>query len=87
MKKAYSHLILLILFSCHVFAQKAQVSQVSDQLFLIQGYGGNISFLITDNGVVLVDAGMTKQQADDVLKTISEKTDKPLKYIILTHYH
>lgn len=78
-----------ILLQSIAFAQKEppQTIQVKEHLFMISGLGGNVSFLITDGGVVVVDAGNSLSDGKTILDIIKEKTDKPVKYLILTHYH
>ena len=81
---------LLILFALSfTLAQNegAQVTQVTDRLYVISGLGGNVGFIITNEGVLVVDAGNSLSDAKTILQTIKEKTDKPIKYLVLTHYH
>lgn len=49
--------------------------------------GGNIAFLVTDEGVIVVDSGESAAMGQEIVARIREKTDKPIKYVILTHYH
>lgn len=61
--------------------------KVKDSLYIISGLGGNVSFLVTETGVIVVDAGTVKQDADKIKKYIKSVTDNPIRYLILTHYH
>jgi cyclase len=67
--------------------QKDSLVRVTNQLYVISGLGGNVSFLTTPNGVLLVDAGSNPGDASVIMKHIQSVTDKPVKYIIITHYH
>jgi glyoxylase-like metal-dependent hydrolase (beta-lactamase superfamily II) len=49
-------------------------------------WGGNITVLLTDEGVVLVDTKFARAH-DDVMAKIKSLTDKPIKHVIITHNH
>lgn len=49
--------------------------------------GGNVAFLVTEEGVLVVDSGASAVQAAIILTRIREQTDRPIRYILLTHYH
>ena len=49
-------------------------------------YGGNATFYLTDAGVILVDS-KSDGEHDDLLAKLKTLTDKPIKYVILTHNH
>jgi cyclase len=52
----------------------------------IINYGGNIAVYLTDEGVILVDSKNDRMH-DDVVAKVKSLTDKPIKYVILTHNH
>ena len=47
----------------------------------------NAGFVVTDDGVVVVDALGSPALADEMLAEIRRVTTQPLRYLILTHYH
>ncbi len=47
----------------------------------------NTGVIIGDDGVMVIDTQATPYMAQDVLKRIREVTDKPVKYVLLSHYH
>jgi glyoxylase-like metal-dependent hydrolase (beta-lactamase superfamily II) len=47
----------------------------------------NAGFLVTGEGVVVIDALASPRQGDQLLRTIREITDQPVKWLILTHHH
>ncbi len=47
----------------------------------------NTGVIVGDEGVMVVDAQATPAMAADVLRHIREVTDKPVKYVLLSHYH
>jgi len=61
--------------------------KVTDRLYMITGHGGNVSFLITDKGVLVVDAGTLQMDGKAIENHIKTVTEKPISYVVLTHYH
>lgn len=53
----------------------------------VSDYDPNAGFIIGDDGVVVVDTLATPSRARAWLQDIRAITDKPVKYIVLTHYH
>jgi glyoxylase-like metal-dependent hydrolase (beta-lactamase superfamily II) len=47
----------------------------------------NSAIIIGDDGVIVVDAQATPATANEVVARIAKVTDKPIKYVLLTHYH
>jgi glyoxylase-like metal-dependent hydrolase (beta-lactamase superfamily II) len=47
----------------------------------------NTGVVIGDDGVLVADTQATPVMAADVIRRIREVTDKPIKYVVLTHYH
>jgi glyoxylase-like metal-dependent hydrolase (beta-lactamase superfamily II) len=47
----------------------------------------NTGIVIGDDAVMVIDAQATPVMAQDVIRHIREVTDKPIKYVVLTHYH
>ncbi len=47
----------------------------------------NAGFIVTSEGVVVIDALASPRQADGLLRTIREATDRPIRWLILTHHH
>jgi glyoxylase-like metal-dependent hydrolase (beta-lactamase superfamily II) len=43
--------------------------------------------IIGDDSVMIIDATATPVMAQDVVRHVREITDKPIKYVTLTHYH
>jgi cyclase len=70
--------------------------KVKDDLYILQNgnsnmadlvtYGGNATLYLTDAGVILVDS-KSEGEHDDLLAKLKTLTDKPIKYVILTHNH
>ncbi len=47
----------------------------------------NTGIVIGDDAVLVADTQATPVMAKDVIRRIREVTDKPIKYVVLTHYH
>ena len=52
-----------------------------------RGWNGNAGFVVTPAGVVVVDALGTPKLGQRMIATIRRVTDKPIKYLIITHNH
>jgi glyoxylase-like metal-dependent hydrolase (beta-lactamase superfamily II) len=61
------------------------VEEIRDGLFWVTEGAYNTIFLVTDDGVVAVDAPPTIGK--NYLKAISEVTDKPITHVIYSHAH
>lgn len=59
---------------------------VAGDVYMLQGPGGNIGILATDKGLLLVDDKFSPlaQKIENAMQSIE---NKPLKYVINTHYH
>ncbi len=44
-------------------------------------------FIVGDDGVMVIDTRATPIAADDLVRRVREVTDKPFRYVVLTHYH
>ena len=47
----------------------------------------NTGVIIGDDGVMVIDTQATPVMAQDVIRRIREVTDKPIRYVLLSHYH
>jgi glyoxylase-like metal-dependent hydrolase (beta-lactamase superfamily II) len=62
------------------------IQNVTADLAGIQAFGGNIAVYLTNDGVILVDTKNDRMH-DDVVAKVKSLTDKPIKYVVLTHNH
>jgi len=71
-----------------IFAQqKDSLIKVTEGVYEITGFYCNISFLVTDDGVFLFDTGNYPEGGTRIQEIIKSVTNKPIKYIVFTHYH
>jgi glyoxylase-like metal-dependent hydrolase (beta-lactamase superfamily II) len=52
-----------------------------------EGFNSNAGFVVTDAGVVVIDALGTPSLGNELLKAIRKTTRQPVKRVIVTHYH
>ena len=62
------------------------LEKVSPNLYMIVGSGGNVAFMPTEEGVLVVDDKFA-QDAPQIMQKIRSVTDKPIKYVLNTHQH
>ena len=63
-----------------------KVSKVAGNVYMLKGAGGNIGFSIGNDGIVLVDDQFATL-ADRIKAALKELTDKPVRFVINSHYH
>lgn len=63
-----------------------KLNKVHDDLYEIEGDGGNVAVLVTNEGIVLVDDKFDADH-DAILAQIKTVSQQPVKYVINTHYH
>lgn len=51
------------------------------------GHTSNAGFVVTDEGVVVFDALGTPALGWALLQAIRERTDQPVEYVVISHYH
>jgi len=81
-------------FACSLAAAQDQdfskvqmkVSKVAGKVYMLQGAGGNIGASVGDDGIVIVD-DQYAPLADKIQAALKSITDKPVRFIINTHYH
>ncbi len=62
--------------------------QLADGVYAYTAQGDpNTGIIIGDDGVLVMDTQATPHMAEDVIRRIREVTDKPIKYVVLSHYH
>ena len=72
--------------------------EVAEHVWFVQGeaalgsaanrnFISNAGFVVTDDGVVVVDALGSPALAEELIAEIRRVTRQPIRYVILTHYH
>ena len=52
-----------------------------------EGYNSNAGFVVTSEGVVVIDALGTPALGHELIKAIRRVTDQPIRRVVVTHYH
>lgn len=60
--------------------------KIKDDLYYIEGDGGNVAVYLTSEGVILID-DKYEQDHDGIMEKVKSITNQPVKYILSTHYH
>lgn len=63
-----------------------KVTKVAGNVYMLEGAGGNIGASVGDDGIVVVD-DQYAPLADRIQAALKGITDKPVRFIINTHYH
>lgn len=77
-------------FASQADLEEKQVSftQLSEHAWAYTAEGDpNTGIVIGDDAVMVIDTQATPVMAQDVIRRIREVTDKPIKYVVLSHYH
>jgi glyoxylase-like metal-dependent hydrolase (beta-lactamase superfamily II) len=77
-------------FASQADLEEKQVTfeQLSEHAWAYTAEGDpNTGIVIGDDAVLVADTQATPAMAADVIRRIREVTDKPIKYVVLTHYH
>ena len=68
--------------------KKISFSEIGPGFYAFTAEGDpNTGVIIGDDGVMVVDAQATPKMADKVIARIRAVTDKPIRYVVLSHYH
>lgn len=65
-----------------------KIIKVTDQVYSAVGYGlANTIMVIGDDGIIIVDAMMSNESAEEVMGEFRKITDLPVKAVVYTHSH
>jgi glyoxylase-like metal-dependent hydrolase (beta-lactamase superfamily II) len=68
--------------------KKVTFTKLSDNAYAYTAEGDpNTGIVIGDDAVMVIDTQATPVMAQDVIRRIREVTDKPIKYVVMSHYH
>ena len=83
-------LIAAFLFCTPMLSAQQEVEiktqKLSDTLYVLFGQGGNIGVSAGEDGVYIIDDQFA-ELTDKIKAAISEISDKPIKFVINTHWH
>jgi glyoxylase-like metal-dependent hydrolase (beta-lactamase superfamily II) len=68
--------------------KKITFAEIGKGLYAFTAEGDpNSGVIIGDDGVIVIDAQATPAMAGQVIERVRKVTDKPIKYVVLSHYH
>lgn len=68
--------------------KKVSFTKLSDNAYAYTAEGDpNTGVIIGDDAVMVIDTQATPVMAQDVIRKIRTVTDKPIKYVLMSHYH
>jgi glyoxylase-like metal-dependent hydrolase (beta-lactamase superfamily II) len=68
--------------------KKVSFTQLSPNAYAYTAEGDpNTGVIVGDDAVMVIDTQATPVMAQDVIKHIRSVTDKPIRYVVLSHYH
>ena len=95
---AFALLALLAVAPAQAADTPVRATQVADNVWFVQGeaalgssanrnFISNAGFVVTDEGVVVIDALGSPTLANELIAEIRRITPKPIRYLIVTHFH
>jgi glyoxylase-like metal-dependent hydrolase (beta-lactamase superfamily II) len=68
--------------------KKVAFDQIGPGLYAFTAEGDpNSGVIVGDDSCMVIDAQATPAMASDLIARVAKVTDKPIKYVLLTHYH
>src|SRR5258708_12857762 len=68
--------------------KKVTFSDIGRDLYAFTDDGDpNAAVIVGDDGCIVFDAQATPAMANKVIERVRTVTDKPIKYVVLSHYH
>jgi len=68
--------------------KKVSFTKLSDNAYAYTAEGDpNTGVIIGDDAVMVIDTQATPVMAQDVIRHIRSVTDKPIRYVLMSHYH
>jgi len=83
-----SIITISILYANILLSQQENISvqKINDQLYQVTGGGSNSFFYISNYEVVVIDAKISTDYAKRMLEEINKITEKPVRYLLITHH-
>ncbi|BBB24680.1 MBL fold metallo-hydrolase [Amphritea japonica] len=91
---------LCVILATLLWIQTAQaankLTQLSENAYVFLGtedysannsYGANAGIIIGDKSVLVIDTQISSLRAQEFIQAIREITDKPIRYVLNTHFH
>jgi len=87
----FSAAILVLMGSYAAYTQQGKqpnnkLNKLTDDLYEIEGDGGNVAIYVTNEGAILVDDKF-EYDFNDIMAKVKSVTNLPVKYVMSTHHH
>ncbi len=79
-------LFLVDLASSLVLAQDVTTTAVADNIYMLQGKGGNVGVIVSDDEMLVIDDDYA-EMSDQLQAALQELSDKPMRFLVNTHWH
>jgi glyoxylase-like metal-dependent hydrolase (beta-lactamase superfamily II) len=88
-------LLIVVVLVCVAFINSSTAQQsdiqietvkITDNIYMLMGAGGNIAVSVGEDGVFMIDDQIASAN-EQILAAIAKITDKPVKFLINTHWH
>ena len=63
-----------------------KTTDLGNGVYMLEGQGGNIGISVGEDGVFMIDDQFGRL-AEKILAAVAEVTDKPVEYVLNTHWH
>ncbi len=68
------------------FEMEIETLKIADNIYVLEGAGGNVAVFVWDEGVLLVDDKLAPASAD-VKAAVAAITPKPIRFVVNSHWH
>lgn len=91
MKTIHLLSLFILSISTSLYAQRFDdveiiITKLSEHTYILEGVGGNIGVSVGEDGVFVIDDQFAPL-SERILAAIKTLSDKPLKFLVNTHYH
>ena len=89
-KKIFLLAVMLVSWVSPTVAEEFKTQEVLPGIFTMtptSGQGPNTTFIVTGEGVIVIDTGASPAAGETLKQEIAKVTQEPVSYIINTHYH
>lgn len=81
----------MVIMTLNIYGQdwdavEIKTTKVADNIYMLEGRGGNIGVIVGEDGVMIVD-NQYAPLADKIKSAITAISSGPIKYVINTHWH
>jgi cyclase len=87
---------LIMILLCTPAIAAAQLTKIADNVYSYvdvrngskdNSFGANAGIVIGPDGIIVIDTLISSKEAKRFIKDIRAITDKPIRYVVNTHYH